>query len=168
MNTTRAARITAASSLRAQFLTYCPRKWLARVLPSPYSPSGLDLGKGYISSHLESPCHAFAHCRGFAPAAPRRARVLVSVPFSGLLLSQPVRITGLVSRYLTNSLIRRRLILWRPKALRNGTFQYPFPIAYYPQFPEVIRYHRVDYPRVTEPFAECSRHSDLHGLIGLQ
>ena len=59
------------------------------------------------------PCHACAHCRGFAPAAPRRARGLISVPFSGLPLSRPVLITDLVSRYLTNYLISRRVILRR-------------------------------------------------------
>ncbi len=33
------------------------------------------------------------------------------MPFSGLLLSEPLQIFGLVSLYLTNSLIRRRPIL---------------------------------------------------------
>ncbi len=79
---------------------------------------------------MESPYHTFVYCKGSAPAAPRRAMVLVSVPFSGLMLSQPVRIFDLVSHYLTNSLIRRKLILKRPRAFRNGTFQYPFPIGY--------------------------------------
>ncbi len=46
-----------------------------------------------------------------APAAPRRARVSVSVPFSGLPLSRPLLIFGLVSLYLSNNLISRRLIL---------------------------------------------------------
>ena len=46
-------------------------------------------------------------------AAPLRARALVSVPFSRTVLSYPLLIIGLVSRYLTNSLISRRLILWR-------------------------------------------------------
>ncbi len=114
---------------------------------------------------MESPCHAFAHCKVFAPAAPRRARVLVSVPFSGLLLSEPVWITGLVGHYPTNSLIHRKPILRRPKTLKEQTFQYRSSMAYYPQFPKVIRHHRVDYLRVTEPYAETSRVSDLHGLV---
>ena len=60
--------------------------------------------------HSGFPYHSFLHCKGFAPAAPRRARASISVPFSGLLLSEPLRIFGLVSLYLANSLIRRRPI----------------------------------------------------------
>ena len=63
--------------------------------------------------HSEFPYHAFAHCKGFAPAASRRTRALVSVPFSGLQLPLPLLIIGLVSRYLTNYLIRSSLILRR-------------------------------------------------------
>ena len=65
------------------------------------------------TKHLGSPYHTFVHCRGFAPAAPRRARTSVSVSFSGLPLSWPLQIAGLVSHYLTNYLIRRRPILRR-------------------------------------------------------
>ena len=61
--------------------------------------------------HSEFPYHAFAHCKGFAPAASRRTRALVSVPFSGRQLPLPLLIIGLVSRYLTNYLIRSSLIL---------------------------------------------------------
>ncbi len=59
--------------------------------------------------HLEFPYHTFVHCKGFAPAAPRRARVSISVPFSGLPLSRPLRIEDLVGLYPTNNLIRRQL-----------------------------------------------------------
>ena len=61
--------------------------------------------------HSEFPYHAFAHCKGFAPAASRRTRALISVPFSGRQLPLPLLIIGLVSRYLTNYLIRSSLIL---------------------------------------------------------
>ncbi len=61
--------------------------------------------------HLGYPYHTFVYCKGFAPAAPRRARASISVPFSGLPLSGPLLIEGLVGRYLTNNLISRRLIL---------------------------------------------------------
>ncbi len=64
-----------------------------------------------IHEHLGFPYHTFVHCKGFAPAAPRRGRVSVSVPFSGLPLSRPLLIFGLVSLYLSNNLISRRLIL---------------------------------------------------------
>ncbi len=67
--------------------------------------------KPYKVKHFGFPYHTCVHCKGFAPAAPRRARASISVPFSGLSLSRPLRIFGLVSRYLTNSLIRRRPIL---------------------------------------------------------
>ena len=66
-----------------------------------------------MHEHSGFPYHTCVHCKGFAPAAPRRARTSVSVSFWGLPLSRPLRIVGLVSRYLTNSLIRHRLILWR-------------------------------------------------------
>ncbi len=64
-----------------------------------------------IVKHLESPYHTFVHCKGFAPAAPRRARSSVSVTFSGLPLSWPLLIVGLVGRYPANYLISRQLIL---------------------------------------------------------
>ncbi len=71
-----------------------------------------NLGKSPCKhEHLGFPYHTFVHCKGFAPAAPRRARSSISVTFSGLPLSGPLRIFGLVGRYPTNSLIRRRLIL---------------------------------------------------------
>jgi len=61
--------------------------------------------------HSEFPRHAFAHCEVFATAAPRGARTRISVSFSGQPLSRPLRIFGLVSHYLANNLIRRRLIV---------------------------------------------------------
>ena len=50
------------------------------------------------------------HCPIFLTAASRRSRVRVSVPVWGVTLSRPLLIAGLVSRYLTNYLIRRTLI----------------------------------------------------------
>ncbi len=76
--------------------------------------------------HSESPYHTFVHCKGFAPAAPRRAGTSISVSLSGFPLSRPVRISGLVGHYPTNYLIRRSLIM-QPK------FQEYF-------FPECIPY----------------------------
>ena len=63
--------------------------------------------------HSDSPHHTYVHCGVCAPAARRSARALVSVPFSGLLLPQPLRVIGLVGRYPANSLIRRSLIAER-------------------------------------------------------
>ncbi len=85
---------------------------LAPVLPITYSPRYLLLAKAYTKcKHLGFPYHTFVHCKGYAPAAPRRARTSISVSFSGLPLSRPVLIFGLVSHYLSNNLISRRLIL---------------------------------------------------------
>ncbi len=66
--------------------------------------------------HSGSPRRGCPHCGGFAPAAPRRARGLVSVPVSGLRLSPPVPIIGLAGRYPANYLIGRRPILGRTRA----------------------------------------------------
>ena len=66
-----------------------------------------------MPSHSGSPYRTLVQCKGFAPAAPRRARNLVSDSVSGLLLSQPVPIIGTVGRYPTVYLIGRSHILRR-------------------------------------------------------
>ncbi len=53
---------------------------------------------------------AFAHCPVFPTAASRRSLGRVSVPVWLIVLSDQLRIVALVSSYLTNKLIRRRLI----------------------------------------------------------
>ena len=88
-----------------------PRR-LAPVLPTTYSPSYLHLAKAHtVYEHLEFPYRTSVQCKVFAPAAPRRAGASVSAPLSGLPLSRPVLIEGLVVRYTTNYLISRQLIL---------------------------------------------------------
>ena len=85
---------------------------LAPVLPTTYSPRYLPLAKAHaLHEHSEFPYHTFVHCKVFATAAPRRARTSISVSFWGLPLSWPLWISGLVSLYLANYLIHRRLIL---------------------------------------------------------
>ena len=59
----------------------------------------------------DSPHHAYAHCGVCAPAARRSARAIVSVPFSGLILSYPLRVIGMVGHYPAICLIRRSLIV---------------------------------------------------------
>ena len=82
--------------------------------PPTYSLRFLPLAKASAKpKHEESPYRTSVHCKVFAPAAPRRARVSISVPFSGLPLSRPLLIVGLVVRYTANSLISRQLILRR-------------------------------------------------------
>ncbi len=89
-----------------------PRR-LAPVLPTTYSPRYLLLTKAHeIHEHLGSPYHTCVHCKGSAPAAPRRAGTSFSVSLSGLPLSRPVSIIGLVVHYTTNYLINRHPILW--------------------------------------------------------
>ena len=95
MDTTQGVRITAAAG------TYLTPPLFARL----FRP-----GKSQQCWHSNYPYHACAHCKGFLTAAPRRARDLISVPFSGLPLSRPVPIAGLVGRYPANYLIGRRLI----------------------------------------------------------
>ena len=56
---------------------------------------------------------AFAHCPIFPTAASRRSLGRVSVPVWLVILSDQLRIVALVSFYLTNKLIRRRLIQQR-------------------------------------------------------
>ena len=53
---------------------------------------------------------AFAHCPIFPTAASRRSLGRVSVPVWLIILSDQLRIVALVSHYLTNKLIRHRLI----------------------------------------------------------
>ncbi len=53
---------------------------------------------------------AFAHCPISPTAASRRSLGRVSVPVWLIVLSDQLRIVALVSSYLTNKLIRRRLI----------------------------------------------------------
>ncbi len=53
---------------------------------------------------------ACAHCAIFPTAAPRRSLGRVSVPVWLIILSDQLRIVALVSFYLTNKLIRHRLI----------------------------------------------------------
>ena len=105
MVTTRATGITAAAGTR---------------LPSPYSPYHLKIWQKFLpkrKEHLGFPHHASAHCGVFGTAARRSAGVLVSVPLWGEPLPWPLLILDLVSRYLTNSLIRHRPIVERITAV---------------------------------------------------
>ena len=56
---------------------------------------------------------AFAHCPKFPTAASRRSLTRMSVSVWPTALSGRLRIAGLVSHYLTNYLIRRRLLFRR-------------------------------------------------------
>ena len=75
-----------------------------------YTPRGLIL---YAASLRQ----AFAHCARSVTAALRGGPGSVSVPMCRANLSVPVRVAALVSRYLTNKLIRHRPLPDRPKPL---------------------------------------------------
>src|ERR1041385_5141015 len=68
--------------------------------------------------HAASLRHTFVHCGRFVTAAPRRSPGSVSVPMWLAVLSDQLRVIALVSRYLTNKLIRYRLLLECLAALR--------------------------------------------------
>ena len=57
--------------------------------------------KAFIS-HAASLGQGFPHCRRFSTAATRRCLGSVSVPMSGIMLSHPIPVIALVSRYPTN------------------------------------------------------------------
>ena len=99
MDTTCAAGITVAAATR-----------LAQHLFAKLT----RLGKRFTEvNRSDSPHHASAQCGVCAPAARRSARALVSVPFSGPLLSYPLQVIGMVGRYPANCLILRSLIVKR-------------------------------------------------------
>ena len=60
--------------------------------------------------HAASLRHTFVHCGRFVTAAPRRSLGSVSVPMWPANLSVRLRVVALVSHYLTNKLIRNRLL----------------------------------------------------------
>ncbi len=60
-----------------------------------------------VIPHAASLRQPFGHCARFPTAASRRSLGRISVPMWGAILSDPLRVIGLVSRYLTNYLIRR-------------------------------------------------------------
>ncbi len=139
-----------------------PRR-LAPVLPTTYSPSYLHLAKAYaLHKHWGFPYHTCVHCKGFAPAAPRRAGTSISVSLSGLPLSWPVRIFGLVVHYTANNLIRRRPILWH-EFLENNHSRFVFLSGVNHSFPWVslTKGHVNDVLLSILPILR----SDLHGLV---
>jgi hypothetical protein len=71
----------------------------------------------YFIPHAALLRQAFAHCAKFPTAASRRSMARVSVPLWLAVLSDQLLIAGLVGRYPTNYLIRRRLLLGRITAL---------------------------------------------------
>jgi hypothetical protein len=73
-----------------------------------------------VFAHAALLRQAFAHCARFPTAASRRSLGRVSVPVWLIVLSDQLRIVALVSRYLTNKLIRRGPIPERKPKLPYG------------------------------------------------
>jgi hypothetical protein len=113
----------------------------------------------------------FVHCPIFPTAASRRSLVRVSVPVWGIILSDPLPIVVLVSRYLTNKLIGRMPICNR-RSFKNKSCDSLILCGINPNFFDAIPQLQVGCIRVTHPFA--SLHSvqaqniplDLH-VLGL-
>ena len=82
------------------------------ILASTYSslPTELYNPKAFIA-HAASLRQAFAHCARFPTAASRRSLDRVSVPVWLFILSDQLPVLALVSYYLANKLMGRRLIL---------------------------------------------------------
>ena len=97
---------------------------------------------------------AFAHCGRFLTAASRRSLDRVSVPVWLVILSDQLRIVGLVSLYLTNYLIRRGPLPKRINPLIRRSYAALATLS--------GSYSSLwgKFPRVTQPSA-ARRHSSL-------
>ena len=62
---------------------------------------------------------AFTHCGKFLTAAFRRSLFRISIPVWLIIFSNQLLIVALVSRYLTNKLIRRKLV---PRQMKKSSF----------------------------------------------
>ncbi len=72
--------------------------------------TGLYEPKSFIT-HAASLSQGFPHCQSLSTAASRRSLGRISIPVWLTILSDQLPITALVSRYLTNELMRRGPIL---------------------------------------------------------
>jgi hypothetical protein len=103
--------------LQSPKTTYSPRKEF-------YTPKG-------VFTHAASLRQAFAHCGRFSTAATRRCMGRVAVPLLAVMLSHRLPVIALVSRYLTNKLIGRRLFPNRNSPDKSGeTFTFTGTIEY--------------------------------------
>ena len=107
---------------------------------------------------------AFAHCPIFPTAASRRSLGRVSVPVWLIILSDQLLIVALVSRYLTNKLIRRGTIQEWPKPFPRRTYAV-LAIVSNGYSPLLGRFPRVTHPFATKVTGASSGPSfDLHVL----
>ncbi len=100
-NNVRTVRLTAAAG--TNLARASSRDWSSPCGPS--SPSTALYNPKAFIAHAASLGQACAHCRRSSTAASRRSLASVTVPVARVVLSHPLGILALVSRYLTNKLI---------------------------------------------------------------
>src|SRR5437868_9852439 len=104
---------------------------------SPSAPATALYNPKAFVAHAASLGRACAHCKRSATAASRRSLASVSVPVARVVLSHPLRIFALVSRYLTNKVIRHE-----PLPRRDSFPEQEMPpdqiAAYYPSVRKAI------------------------------
>ena len=98
---------------------------------------------------------AFAHCGKFPTAASRRSLDRVSVPVCLIVLSNQILIVALVSHYLTNKLIRRKL-LFRRKSISLESIFRPKSIL----LESIFRPKSISLESIWDPF-----HSKAYGVL---
>ncbi len=86
---------------------------------SAFFPPDSGLHPERLLPHAASLRQSFDHCAIFPTAASRRSLGRISVPMWRIVLSDPLRVIALVSRYLTNKLIRRDPLIGREHASRG-------------------------------------------------
>ncbi len=124
---------------------------LIRRVPSSSPPTkGLYNPKAFIT-HAASLDQGCPHCPRFPTAASRRSLGRVSVPVWPIILSDRLRIDGLVGRYPTNYLIRRGPIPERELSPSHVSTKGAYPVlaTVSRSCPEL----QGRFPRVTHPSA---------------
>ena len=154
-NNVRTVRITAAAgtNLARASSEAMSNRMDYELPPGTSSPLTAVYNPRAFIPHAASLGQACAHCRRFSTAATRRCLGSISVPVTRVVLSHPLPIIALVSRYLTNQLIRGRPLLRWNHTFALETITSREIIGYYPQFPVAIPDPRVRHLPVTTPFA---------------
>ena len=148
-----------AQSFRITLAPYVLPRLLARSQPGLLSqvPSFSSLlielyVTNYFFTHAASLHQGFLHCAISPTAASRRSLGRVSVPMWPSALSGRLLIVALVSRYLTNWLIRRGSIIYH-RGFSHSFMRSCALMRYQHLFLSVIPLYMAGYPRVTHPSA---------------
>src|SRR5205085_12278743 len=124
------------------------------------SPSTVLYNPKAFIAHAASLGQACAHCRRSSTAASRRSLASVSVPVARVVLSHPLDIFALVSRYLTNQLISHEP-LPRRNPSHGKTMRSRRIARNYPSVRRAMPVPGVGYPCLTAPFATSPREQAL-------